>query len=170
MPAPTIETLAIAESVVISRKPSSRTIGSRMRLVFARSPRVMVKLRSVVPWWPTFWTIVSTLTPASASGAKTAWATPGRSGTSTRVTLATLRSWASPRTLLRCSTNGSSLMSVPGTSSNELSTSMTTLLTQPSSTARTCITWAPWWASSIISSYEMTGSWRASGTRRGSAV
>ena len=39
---------------------------------------------------------------------------PGRSGTATTVTLATFRSWASPRTLLRCSTSGSSLMSVPG--------------------------------------------------------
>ena len=29
---------------------------------------------------------------------------------------------------------------------------MTTSLTQPSSTARTCMTWAPWLASSIISS------------------
>ena len=92
------------------------------------------------------------MTPASASGPKMDRAMPGRSGTATIVTLATFRSWASPRTLLRCSTNGSSLMSVPGASSNELSTSMTTPLTQPSSTARTCMTWAPWWASSSISS------------------
>ena len=95
---------------------------------------------------------MSTLMPASASGWKTDAATPGLSGTSTSVTLATLRSWARPRTLFRCSTNGSSLMSVPGASSNELRTSMTTPFTQPSSTARVCMTWAPWWASSSISS------------------
>ena len=57
---------------------------------------------------------MSTLMPASASGSKMDRATPGRSGTATTVTLATFRSWASPRTLLRCSTSGSSLMSVPG--------------------------------------------------------
>ncbi len=147
-----METFAIDASVVISRKPSSRTIGSRTRFAFASSPRGTVKLMSVAPPWPTFWTIMSTLMPCSASGAKTARATPGRSGTATSVTLATFRSWAIPRTLLRCSTSGSSLISVPGASSKELRTSMTTLLTHPSSTARTCMTWAPWWASSSISS------------------
>ena len=95
---------------------------------------------------------MSTLMPASASGSNTLRATPGLSGTSTSVILATFRSWASPRTLFRCSTRGSSLIWVPGASSNELRTSITTSLTQPSSTARVCITWAPWWASSIISS------------------
>ena len=83
--------------------------------------RGTVKHMSVVPPWLTFWTMMSTLMPASASGAKTAFATPGRSGTSTSVSLATLRSWARPRTLLRCSTSGSSLISVPGASSKELS-------------------------------------------------
>ena len=43
-------------------------------------------------------------------------ATPGLSGTSTSVTLATFRSWAIPRTLFRCSTRGSSLICVPGAS------------------------------------------------------
>ena len=43
MPAPTIETLATAESVVISRKPRSRMIGSRIRFAFASSIRGIVK-------------------------------------------------------------------------------------------------------------------------------
>ena len=152
MPAPTIETFATELSVVMSRKPRSRMSGSSSRFALASSTRGIVKERSVAPPWPTFWTIMSTLMPASASGSNTLRATPGRSGTSTRVIFATLRSWASPRTLLRCSTSGSSLIWVPGASSNELRTSITTPLTQPSSTARVCITWAPWWASSIISS------------------
>ncbi len=137
-------TLATDASVVISRTPRSRAMGSRIRLARASSTRGVVNERSVAPWWPTFWTMMSTLIPASASGSKTRAATPGLSGTATRVTLATLRSWASPRTLFRCSTCGSSVMSVPVASSKELRTSMTTLLTQPSSTARTCMTWAPW--------------------------
>ncbi len=95
-----IETFAIDASVVISRKPSSRTIGSRTRLAFASSPRGTVKLMSVAPPWPTFWTIMSTLIPCSASGAKTARATPGRSGTATSVTFATFRSWAIPADLV----------------------------------------------------------------------
>ena len=70
MPAPTIETLATAESAVISRKPSSRMIGSRIRLARASSTSAIVKLMSVEPPWPTFWTIMSTLIPASARGAK----------------------------------------------------------------------------------------------------
>ena len=156
--------------MVISRAPSLRATGSRIRRAFGRSVRVTVKLMSVVPPWLTFWTITSTLTPASASGAKIACATPGRSGTSTIVTFATFRSWARPRTLFRCSTNGSSLIRVPGASSKLLRTSMTTSFTQPSSTARCCITWAPDCAISSISSYPMTSSLRASGRSRGSAV
>ena len=136
----------------MSRKPRSRISGSRMRFAFASSTRGIVNDRSVAPPWLTFWTIMSTLMPASASGSNTLRATPGLSGTSTSVILATFRSWARPRTLFRCSTSGSSLICVPGASSNELRTSMTTSLTQPSSTARVCMTWAPWWASSIISS------------------
>ena len=75
-----METFATEESVVISRKPSSRTSGSRIRFALASSTRGMVKVRSVAPPWPTFWTIMSTLMPASASGSKTCAATPGRSG------------------------------------------------------------------------------------------
>ncbi len=46
---------------------------------------------SVMPSVPMFCTIMSTLTPASASGPKTAAATPGRSGTFSSVTLASSR-------------------------------------------------------------------------------
>ncbi len=59
-----------ASSVVSSRAPISRTTGSRIRCARARSTRGIVNDRSVVPAWPTFWTIMSTLMPASASGAK----------------------------------------------------------------------------------------------------
>ena len=80
--------------------------GSRRRFARASSTRGIVNDRSVAPPWPTFWTIMSTLMPASASGSNTLRATPGLSGTSTSVILATFRSCASPRTLLRCSTSG----------------------------------------------------------------
>ena len=45
--------------------------GSRIRFAFASSTRGMVNDRSVAPPWPTFWTIMSTLMPASASGPNT---------------------------------------------------------------------------------------------------
>ncbi len=54
--------------------------------------RVTVKVRSVaLPSSETFWTIMSTLMPASASEPKMLAATPGRSGTRTRVTFASSR-------------------------------------------------------------------------------
>ena len=43
----------------------------------ASSTRGTVNDRSVAPPWPTFWTIMSTLMPASASGSKIDRATPG---------------------------------------------------------------------------------------------
>ena len=59
-----------------------------IRFARASSTRGIVKLMSVAPPWPTFWTIMSTLIVASARALKMREATPGLSGTATRVTLA----------------------------------------------------------------------------------
>ena len=70
------------------------------RSAWIASPRETVKVRSVSFSTLAFWTMVSTETPASASGVKMVAAMPGRSGTPRTVILATSRSWATPRTLL----------------------------------------------------------------------
>ena len=63
-------TLATEASVVSSRAPSSRTTGSSVFLALPSSTWGTVNDRSVSPPWPTFWTMRSMLTPASASGSK----------------------------------------------------------------------------------------------------
>ena len=69
----------------------SRTFSST-RSALPTSPDGTVKVMSVVlPSSETFWTIMSTLMPASASGEKIEAATPGRSGTRTSVILASSR-------------------------------------------------------------------------------
>ena len=72
---------------------------------------------SVRPSAPMFCTIMSTLTPASASGPKIAAAMPGRSGTPITVIFASSREWATPLTTLHSTISSSSQTSVPGTSS-----------------------------------------------------
>ena len=75
---------------------------------------------SVVPAWPTFWTIMSTLMPAAASGSKIARAMPGRSGTADERDLGDLPVEGEPADLVAQLHVGSSLMRVPGASLNEV--------------------------------------------------
>ena len=95
---------------------------------------------------------MSTLMPASASGSNTPRAMPGRSGTPHERHLGDLAVEREAADLVAQLHVVASLMSVPGWSEKVERTAMTTPLTQPSSTARVCMTWAPWWASSSISS------------------
>ncbi len=68
----------------------ARTLSSAAR-ARSTSSTPQEKVMSVVPSVPMFCTIMSTLIPPSASGPKIEAATPGRSGTLTRVTLASSR-------------------------------------------------------------------------------
>jgi len=116
-----------------------------------------------------FWTIMSTLTFASASAPKIRPATPGRSGTPSRVIRASS---------VECTTavmSGFSMVSssgrttVPGVSSNEERQWIRTPCMRAYSTARSWSTRAPEAAISSISSKDTIASLRASGTIRGSA-
>ena len=71
---------------------------------------------SVRPSAQMFCTIMSTLTPPSASGPKSAAAMPGRSGTPITVIFASSREWATPLTTRDSMISSSSQTSVPGTS------------------------------------------------------
>ena len=81
MPAPTSEILAISGSCATPAAPISRASGSSSLLGPAELDFGSVNEMSVCPSAETFWTIMSTLTPASASARKTRAAIPGRSGT-----------------------------------------------------------------------------------------
>ena len=123
--------------------------------------------------WPAadmFWTIMSMLMPASASGRKMRPATPGRSGTPRIVTFASPVSCATPE-MIACSSMSSSLTThVPSASLNDERTWIFTPWFRAYSTARSASTFAPAAASSSISSNETAASLRAFGTIRGSAV
>ena len=71
---------------------------------------------SVRPSAPMFCTIMSTLTPAAASGPNSAAATPGRSGTPSTVIFASSRENATPLTTRDSMISSSSQTMVPGTS------------------------------------------------------
>ena len=107
---------------------------------------------SVRPSSEMFCTIMSTFTPASASGPKIEAATPGRSATPSSVTFASSRWNATPLTTLLSMMSSSSHTSVPGPSSNDDSTLSRTLWRIASSTERVWSTLAPSDASSSISS------------------
>jgi hypothetical protein len=68
---------------------------------------------SVSPASEMFWTIMSTLTPASDSGPKIAAAIPGRSSTSRSVIFASSRLNATPATTFDSMISSSSQTSVP---------------------------------------------------------
>ena len=93
MPAPTIETLPICSWVAISAKASPLS-GSSAARATRRSSRGTVKEISARPPAATgsFWTIMSTLTFASASASKMRAAAPGVSGTPVSVIRASCRS------------------------------------------------------------------------------
>ena len=117
-----------------------------------RSARASVKVRSVRSRALAFCTMVSTLTPASASGSKMRAATPRSSGTARSVTLAMSWSSTTPRTRLRSSMRGPPWMRVPGASTMLEATRMGRPWWAASSTARLCITRDPCVAISSISS------------------
>src|SRR5882724_4922002 len=91
MPTPTMESLPIFSSARTSLKPISALRPSMTLRALSKSGLSAVNERSVagVPApWLMFWTIMSTLTVASPSALKMRAATPGLSGTATRVILA----------------------------------------------------------------------------------
>ena len=136
----------------------------------ASSSRGSVNEMSVRPPSETFWTIMSTLMPASASGRKSRAAMPGWSGTPWIVASASEVSCAIPE-MIACSSSSSSLTThVPSSSWNEERTWMRTPWFRAYSTERSTSTRAPQAARSSISSYETAASFRAPGTMRGSAV
>ena len=183
MPTPTTEILATRVSCTSFSKPMSpRALSSTSRLR-GRSAAGTVKVTSVEAALPAvacamFWTIMSTLIPASASGAKIAPTEPGRSGTATSVIFASFLSCAMPVMSWRSmsSISSSPTISVPRcpsssrASSNELKTRTRTCSFIASPTERVWSTLAPTLASSSISSYVTLDSLRALGTMRGSVV
>src|SRR6476661_9877354 len=82
--------------------------------VFGRSERGTVKEMSVCPAVETFCTIMSTLTPSSASARNTDAATPGRSGTCSIVIFASDTSWVTPEMIAASIKGTSSTTQVPG--------------------------------------------------------
>ena len=170
MPAPMIETLPISSSVAI-RRPCSEARPSSARRASCRSVRGTVKDMSAPASLETgsFWMIMSTLMFASASSVAIWPATPGVSGTPTSVTRAS--SVECVTAVMRgCSTVSSGpTTTVPGASSKLDRQWMRTPWLRAYSTERSCSTPAPLAAISSISSKEMTGIFRASGTIRGSA-
>ena len=148
--------------------PISTATCLEMRSPSATWTRGTVKLMSVVPSCDTFWTIMSTLTPASARDPKRVAATPGRSGTRFTVSFASERSWAMPLTIA-CSIVDSRTQ-VPSPSWNEDRTWIGISKRRPNSTARDMRTLAPPADNSSISSKGTSSSLVASGTILGSAV
>ena len=116
IPVPTIETDPRSASATTSLASSCGRIDSTTRSAGSASPRSTVNVMSVRLSTLAFCTIVSTETPASASGVKSCAATPGRSGTPRTVIFAIASSCAMPRTLFPCSIVLSSWISVPGAS------------------------------------------------------
>ena len=117
-----------------------------------------------------FWMIMSTLTLASASAVKMRPATPGWSGTPSSVTRASSRECVTAVISGRSIVSSSPTTKVPGSSVNEERQWMRTPWLRAYSTERSCSTPAPEADISSISSKETTGSLRASGTIRGSAL
>ena len=113
---------------------------------------------------------MSTLTLASASAVKMRPATPGLSGTPSSVTRASSVEWVTAVISGRSMVSSSPTTKVPGSSLNEERQWMRTPWLRAYSTERSCSTRAPEAAISSISSNETTGSLRASGTIRGSAL
>ena len=106
MPAPTSEIFAISGSCATPAAPISCASGSSARSAAAARFFGSVNEMSVCPSADTFWTIMSTLTPTSASVRKTRAAIPGRSGTARIVTSASEVSCAIPE-MIGCSTSSS---------------------------------------------------------------
>ena len=107
---------------------------------------------SVIASRLTFWTIMSTTIPWSATVPKTWAAIPGRSGTPRIVTFACPRSWAMPVTTTASMFGSSLVTSVPGLRLNVDRTCTGTPYFFANSTERAWSTLAPRLAISSISS------------------
>jgi hypothetical protein len=134
-------------SAPMSRASAPSTVSSR-----GRSASGAVKDMSVVPSCDTFCTIMSTLIASAASALKIDAATPGRSGTSSIVTLASSASSAVPEISTPSIWSPSSRTHVPSRSSKAERTWSRTPWRRAISTERDCSTFAPVAASSSISS------------------
>ena len=124
--------------------------------------------------WPSdtgsFWMIMSMFTFAAASAVVTRPATPGVSGTPMSVTRASPVEWVTA-VIRGCSiVSCSATTTVPGRSWKLDRQWIFTPWLRAYSTLRSCSTPAPELDISSISSNETTGSLRASGTIRGSAL
>ena len=117
-----------------------------------------------------FWMIVSTLTPASASAVKIAAAAPGRSGTPVSVIRASSVECVTAVIRGFSIVSFSPITTVPGPSSKLERQWIRTPCVRAYSTDLSCSTFAPDAAISSISSNDTNGSLRASGTIRGSAL
>ena len=114
--------------------------------------------------------IMSTFTFAPASAPITPAAMPGRSGRPVRVIRASAVEWVTAVTRGRSTVWVSSTTTVPGPSSKLDRQWMVTPWLRAYSTERSCSTPAPLADISSISSKVRTGSLRAFGTIRGSAL
>ena len=128
-----------------------------------------VKLMSVCPSVEVFCTIMSTLTLAAASGSNSAAEMPGRSGTPSTVTLASLTSVTTPEMIGSSIAGSSKVTHVPGSQVKLERTWRGTLWLRANSTERSASTLQPAPAISSISSKLTWASLRACGTMRGSA-
>nr|WP_276602728.1 hypothetical protein [Nannocystis pusilla] len=156
MPTPTIEILQMSGSLRISIGPASGS--SRLRrpaTAFLRSFSGTVKVTSVEPPRLAFWMIMSTTMSAPARTPKIDAMVPGTSGTLVRVTLASLRSRATPVTTADSRLFCSDTIHVPSLSFRLDRTCTGTPNFMANSTLRICSTLAPRLASSSISSYVM---------------
>ena len=170
MPAPTSDTLAMSSSCVTALAPISSETRCTIDSDWAMSAIGIVKLMSVVPSVDVFWTIMSTFTFAAASGSNSAAEMPGRSGTPSTVTLASVMSVTTPE-MIGSSTEGSSLVThVPCSQVKAERTWRGTSWLRANSTERRASTLEPAPAISSISSKWTLASLRACGTMRGSAV
>ena len=172
IPAPTTETFPIVGSSATRKMPTSETTGSSALRAVGRSARGTVKDMSAEAPSDSgsFWMIMSTLTFASASAVKMRPATPGLSGTPRSVMRASSVEWVTAVISGRSMVSSSPTTKVPGSSLKLDRQWMRTPWVRAYSTERSCSTRAPEAAISSISSNETTGSLRASGTIRGSAL
>src|SRR5918999_695439 len=172
IPAPTSETFPMCSSVWMPPKPSSAWNGSSASRAATRSSRGTVTDMSArcPSLRGSFWMIMSTFTLAPASAVSTRPAMPGRSGRPMRVMRASEVECVTAVTIGRSIVNSSSWTTVPGAPSKLDRQWIVTPWFLAYSTERSCRTPAPEAAISSISSKVRTGSLRASGTIRGSAL
>src|SRR5262245_23250890 len=170
MPAPTMLTRAMSRSDDTPVAPISAARRWQTSVPVVRSFFGTVNEMSVTPWSDTFCTIMSTLTPTSASSRNRRAAMPGLSGTPDTVTFASLTSWVTAETIACSIDLSSSVIQVPGSQVKAERTCSLTPHRRANSTERIAGLGQP---VAVISSTSSNDTWairRASGTSRGSAV